>query len=59
MTSVKEKMKSDFLHQEQEYIFLDTTGHAYFPGTIGHTSLLCYVACQCTITVYPFLQNFF
>lgn len=55
MTSVKEKMKSDFLHQEQEYIFLDTKGHAYFPDTIGHTSLLCYVACQCTITVYPFL----
>ena len=34
MTSVKEKMKSDFLHREQKYIFLDTTGHAYFPDTI-------------------------
>ena len=37
MTSVKEKMKPDFLHQEK--YFFNATGHTYFSHATGHTSL--------------------
>ena len=42
MTSVGEKIKYDFLHQE---IFFYATGWAYSSNTTGHTSLSCYEVC--------------